>query len=150
LTNPTNKDLLTTALGYNAELIIFSSALDVVDLLLATPAPIRVVAGSYKSVKEVSYITQISFYEKLLVSGLLATQESVLLLSNPQQDGSRIAYLQYMYDNRMECIGKFAPADSINTDEDFTYDPYMRQFFTVTPLKGTYPKQLTEEEVVTA
>lgn len=88
-----------------------------------------VVLGSYKGETETSFITTSDNLED--IQELIEGQESLLLLSNPQKDGSREMNLLFVESNDHDFIGmmvELTSEDALATDA-WSYLPSINAYF---------------------
>lgn len=97
--------------------------------------PFKPLEGSYKGVKETSFIMPRKSYERALKDGWLVGQESVLLLSTPHSLGGgqsyRDATLLFLETGDTLALGHFVPRhkDYALAQEAWTFDPATGTYF---------------------
>lgn len=84
---------------------------------------IRVVLGSYKGTTETSFIMPFEYMEALVKSGLIDNQESLMILSNVQKNGTRCGYLAYREAGTVEYLGQIGEIAEDSLPDAYTYDP---------------------------
>ena len=127
-------------------IVIFSSnapAHRVMEELMKYDIKFDVVLGSYKGIKETSYITELESWDKVSKSGLFDDQESILLLTDSEPvapEGlpvviNTMASLQYLKDNTVEDIGVVISTtkEKALAEEGFSYIPSQGRYLIIVP-----------------
>jgi len=90
--------------------------------------PHKEVFGRYHGREERAYVVPGVFIDEVRELAIAYEQEIVLRVSD-----ERVAYAvdpHTMYDGGY-CMGDFVPVSSVERDEDYTYCPYLNQYFVV-------------------
>lgn len=127
---------------FTPELAIFASVAnpvhEVMYFLLDNNIPFKVTLGSYKGVRETSFVVQHSDLETISKAGLLDGEESVLLLGKLLGTGRRQAVLEFRDGSPSVVIGFFHGSTRLNAEQSdgYSYCPVTRTYYVVSDDSG--------------
>lgn len=121
----------------NGSFVIFAAqpnaVHDVMSFLVENKIPFKVLLGSYNGERETSYCVPAEHFDTVIQAGLVAEQESILVLGHFNSSGLRKAEIVFLNGQETESVGFFV---NVEREEAFnqagwTFDPMGEKFFTI-------------------